>query len=69
MPLNNNTPNVRNNPNEDRPKDEKVIAAHEQAEKDMEEDTDLSPKPSPTDDLDEGEMARFEDNNDKTQDI
>jgi hypothetical protein len=63
MPLDNNTPNVRNNPMPT-PKDEKVIAAHEQAEKDMEQDGDLNNKPEPIDDLDEGESARFEDGND-----
>lgn len=71
MPLNNNTPNVRNQP-QPRPEiaaeKEKVIAAHDQAEKDMEEDDDLSTTPAPEDDLDEGEMARFEDNDDKTKD-
>lgn len=65
MPLDNNTPKVRNNP-EPRPEvaaeKENVIAAHDQAEKDMEEDDDLNSKPGPEDDLDEGEMARFEDN-------
>lgn len=63
MPLDNNTPNVRNNP-QPRPEvaaeKETVIAAHDQAEKDMEQDEDLNMNPSPSDDLDEGEMARFE---------
>lgn len=63
MPLDNNTPNVRNNP-QPRPEvaaeKETVIAAHDQAEKDMEQDEDLNTNPSPSDDLDEGEMARFE---------
>ncbi len=71
MPLDNNTPNVRNNP-QPRPEvaaeKETVAAAHNQAEKDMEEDDDLNAKPSPADDLDEGELARFEDNDDKTND-
>ncbi|WP_018616722.1 hypothetical protein [Segetibacter koreensis] len=64
MPLDNNTPNVRNNP-QPRPEvaaeKETVIAAHDQAEKDMEEDDELNTKPAPEDDLDEGEIARFED--------
>jgi hypothetical protein len=64
MPLDNNTPNVRNNPMPT-PKDEAVIAAHEQAEKDIELDGDLNMKPEPIDDLDEGESARFEDGRDK----
>ena len=60
MPLDNNTPKVRNNPHPT-PKDETVIAAHEQADKDIEQDPDLTPTPSPLDDLDEGETARFGD--------
>lgn len=40
--------------------DEAVIAAHDEAEKDIEDDGELSLKPEPTDDLDEGELARFE---------
>jgi hypothetical protein len=59
MPLNNKTPKVRNNPHPT-PKDDAVIAAHEQADKDIEQDADLTPAPSPIDDLDEGESARFE---------
>ena len=39
---------------------ESIIAAHKEADKDMEQDPDLSPKPSPGDDLDEGELARLE---------
>ena len=39
---------------------EKILAAHKEADKDIEEDPDLSPKPSPRDDLDEGELARLE---------
>jgi hypothetical protein len=66
MPIDNNTPNVRNTP-ETRPEvaaeKETVIAAHDQALKDMEEDADLNSKPNPAKDLDEGEMARFEDEN------
>ena len=60
MPLDNNTPHVRNNPMPT-PKDDAVIAAHDEAEKDMEKDEDLGRVPEPIDDLDEGESARFED--------
>ncbi|MCW3110242.1 MAG: hypothetical protein JWQ09_4748 [Segetibacter sp.] len=60
MPLDNDTPNVRNNP-QPTPKDEAVIAAHEQAEKDIEQDAELNMAPDPAADLDEGEIARFED--------
>lgn len=60
MPLDNETPKVRNNP-QPTPKDDAVIAAHEQADKDIEQDPDLTPTPSPIDDLDEGESAQFED--------
>lgn len=64
MPLDNNTPNVRNTP-QARPEvaaeKENVIAAHDQAEKDMEQDDDLNTTPAALEnDLDEGEMARFE---------
>lgn len=59
MPLDNNTPNVRNNPMPT-PKDDAVIAAHDQAEKDIEQDAELNLEPNPIDDLDEGESARFE---------
>jgi hypothetical protein len=48
------------------PKDDRehVNAAHDQAEKDMNEDADLTAS-SPNDDLDEGESARLgEDNTD-----
>ena len=45
----------------DHQKEKKIIsAAHEEAEKDMEQDPDLSLKPRPEDDLDEGELARLE---------
>lgn len=60
MPLDNETPNIRNNPMPT-PKDDAVIAAHDQAEKDIEEDAELNMVPEPIDDLDEGESARFED--------
>ena len=39
---------------------EKAVAAHEQADKDIEKDPDLATKPNPEDDLDEGELARLE---------
>ena len=73
MPLDNKTPEVRNNPmpmekesanKEESDKKETVIAAHDEAEKDMERDPDLNTKPAPEADLDEGELARFEDNDD-----
>jgi hypothetical protein len=63
MPLDNDTPNVRNKP-ATRPEvaaeKEIVIAAHDQAEKDIEADAELTIDPRPEDDLDEGEIARFE---------
>lgn len=40
--------------------DKKIIAAHEEAEKDMDKDPDLSIH-HPNDDLDEGESARLGD--------
>lgn len=39
---------------------EHVAEAHEQAEKDIEMDPDLSLTPETGDDLDEGELARLE---------
>jgi len=39
---------------------EKAIAAHKQADKDIEKDPDLATKPRPEDNLDEGELARLE---------
>lgn len=59
MPLDNNTPETRNNVQPTH-KNEAVIAAHEQADKDIAQDAELNPAPSAADDLDEGEMARFE---------
>ncbi len=41
-------------------KSEHVEEAHEQAEKDIENDPDLNLKPGPEADLDEGELARLE---------
>jgi hypothetical protein len=62
MPLDNDTPNVRitGNPPEVAAEKEAVIAAHDQAEKDIEADAELTIDPRPEDDLDEGEIARFE---------
>jgi len=64
MPLHNETPEVRNTP-QTRPEvaaeKETVTAAHDQAEKDIEQDDELTIDPRPEDDLDEGEIARFED--------
>lgn len=37
-----------------------ISAAHKEAEKDIEQDPDLSLEPEPGDDLDEGELARLE---------
>lgn len=39
---------------------ESIIAAHKEADKDIEQDPDLSPTPGPGDDLDEGELARLD---------
>jgi hypothetical protein len=39
---------------------ESTVAAHKAADQDIEQDPDLSPIPSPGDDLDEGELARLE---------
>ncbi len=40
--------------------DKNISAAHKAADKDIDRDPDLSLKPSPGDDLDEGELARLE---------
>jgi hypothetical protein len=37
-----------------------IVKAHTEADKDMEKDPDLNAQPGPGDDLDEGELARFE---------
>lgn len=63
MPLDNRTPEVRNTPHtrpEVAAEKENVAAAHEQAEKDIDDDGELTINPRPEDDLDEGELARFE---------
>jgi len=39
---------------------ENILAAHTEADKDIEQDPDLSKKPGPADDLDEGELAKLE---------
>jgi hypothetical protein len=39
---------------------DKAIEAHQQADKDIEQDPDLATKPNPEDNLDEGELARLE---------
>ena len=41
-------------------KDKPIVEAHKQAEKDIDNDPDLSTHPEPEDDLDEGELARLE---------
>ncbi len=73
MPLNNDTPGARNNPKPMEQADagkplsdqkKTVKAAHDEAEKDIENDPDLNSKPSPEDDLDEGEIARLESGDD-----
>ncbi len=44
---------------------EQVIAAHEQAEADIEQDPDLNAANDPGADLDEGELARLDNDNDR----
>ena len=46
--------------NDGQKENENIEAAHKEAEKDIEQDPDLSMDPEPGDDLDEGELARFE---------
>lgn len=48
------------NSSQEKPEAEKIREAHELAEKDIENDPDLSMEPTPEDDLDEGELARLE---------
>ncbi|MDQ6761886.1 MAG: hypothetical protein M3015_04565 [Bacteroidota bacterium] len=48
------------NPSPAKPDPKKIKEAHDLAEKDIENDPDLSLKPKPGDDLDEGELARLE---------
>lgn len=42
------------------PNKQLITEAHEHADKDIEKDPDLTPKPEVGDDLDEGELARLE---------
>ncbi len=65
MPLDDKTPEIRQQP-QTRPE---VAAnkdvneqAHKQAEQDIEDDAELTIHPTPENDLDEGELARFEAN-------
>lgn len=60
---NNVKPNQKNT-DANNPKDENVALAAEQAEVDMTEDTDLNNTPDPAADLDEGELARLDNDND-----
>lgn len=46
--------------------DENVAKAFEQAEADIETDPELNDEPAPEDDLDEGELARLDNDNDNT---
>ena len=56
-----NTDNKSSHNKSDQQKEnENVAAAHKEAEKDIEQDPDLTSKPDPTADLDEGELARLE---------
>lgn len=62
MPLDNDTPKVRNQPYtrpEVAAQKDVVAKAHDEATKDMEEDADLNTRPDPDADLDEGELARL----------
>jgi len=58
--------NKRNNDAKQKGPDEKVVQAHEQAEADIEKDPDLGTTPDPAADLDEGEIARLDNNNDNS---
>ena len=44
---------------------ENVVAAHDAAEQDIEKDPDLGPAEEPGADLDEGELAQLDNNNDE----
>lgn len=48
------------NKNDQQKENENISVAHKEADKDIEQDADLSEKPEPGDDLDEGELARLE---------
>ena len=55
--------NDKKNPgkkNEQEKENENISAAHKAADEDIEQDPELSTKPEPGDDLDEGELARLE---------
>jgi hypothetical protein len=56
--------NKKNNESKQQGPDEKVVQAHDAAEADMERDPDLGTTNDPTADLDEGEMARLDNNDD-----
>jgi hypothetical protein len=49
-------------------KKQSIPSAHQQADNDIRNDEDLSKK-GPEDELDEGELARFEDNDEGEMDI
>lgn len=70
MPLDNRTPEVRNQP-QTRPEvaeeKDRAIAAHEAADKDILADQEMDMTPDPAKDLDEGELARYEAENGKQQ--
>jgi hypothetical protein len=59
MQKNNLKPGRNENANRKAPADI-TVEAHKEADKDMEKDPELNDKPEPGDDLDEGELARFE---------
>jgi hypothetical protein len=54
------TDKSRRKKSEQQEENQNISDAHKQAEKDIEKDPDLSSKPDPGDDLDEGELARLE---------
>ncbi len=60
MPKKNITVGNNRSKNEDESRNEKAITAHQQADKDIEQDPDMATKPRPEDNLDEGELARLE---------
>ena len=59
MQQNNNDSSAPDNKN-GKQNEENNAEALKQAEKDIKKDRDISPKPDPAADLDEGELARFE---------
>jgi len=46
---------------------ENVVAAHDAAEQDIEQDPDLGPAEDPGADLDEGELAALDNSNDEAE--